>query len=1328
MSLNCQAGAQKIHSFLQSESEWAALKSANAKNGPLRMSCCGGPVTLRITSLGTRYFSHRSKGDCAHPVDAPEHMLAKVVIAQAIDRAGWNFDTTTVGQIADGSAWTADVMATQASRGRVAFQLEWGKQSVEETQRRQDVFRSSKVRGLWFMRHLGVPVERHTPAFGLAFDAQTKAFRVLLPSDRYRHSTQNIHALKTSHAWQQEIDLSEFVAGALSGRLKFAPANGSTVPVQVSTAGLDCWRCGKETQAIMNLSFDLEKLWPGFGDGSIQIYDFEDCSDWLAAALPAELLATHSVGAVKHRSSKTMGRSYLSNGCVHCDAILGKFYDHEVWHEAQPRFTIDAMIDDAWVQRLPKHCDFKAHVSRWWFDSSANGSDSRQQRRACWRAFGVTDFLRYWGKARPSAIGASHHLLACHSLDVAAVGRTYLIRHPALADWLTQASGFPTRQCLIDWVTFCLTLHDLGKFSASFQRQRPDLVAILQGSAPDHLALPEVRHDSLGYWLWKVDIGAHPEVTDLIGEGIDWRFGAAHWVQAVTGHHGQPPLTKPSNIGTHFPSRDRSAAWSFTRAMAARFLTPDLRAHLSGVYEDDFEERSQTVSWWIAGIAVLADWVGSDASVFTYEDGQGAGAYLGDPGGLNDYWDLAMKRSEHALATSGVLPVQMPAPQLFSALFPAIAAPSPLQHWASTVELKPGPQIHLLEDVTGAGKTEAAVMLAHRLMASGVADGFFIGLPTMSTANAMYSRISVVYERLFSGRASLALVQSKKDLVAEFAASVVRAGREEGDPRQADDTATSRCARWLADHNKRALLAPAGVGTIDQALLAALQSKHQSLRLLGLFRKVLIVDEVHACDAYMQKTLETLLEFHAAAGGSVILLSATLPARMKLALFKAYAKGRAATPVPHANSVSPSSLQSMIETDYPLVTTWPGTSSAPGLATATPMATRPDVKRTVRVRMCSDLHEVVAEIAQTLAKDKCVLWIRNTVGDALHARFMMLQAGVREEAMTLFHARFTLGDRLDTESHVLDLMGPQSTFEKRRGRLIIATQVAEQSLDVDADMVVSDLAPIDRLIQRAGRQYRHPRDARGNRIPHGQADGRGEACMWVFAPSWTEDPSADWLQQALPGTAFVYNHHGQMWLTAQQMQRGSFTMPNDARSLIEAVYGEGARVPGALLASSVAAEGERHSARAMGQMNSVKLSSGYERKGTDWLSDTSAPSRLGEETVEVVLGRWRGNTVAPWCDRPDHAWAYSTVRIARRLIDQAVEPTTAVRRQAIEAAKASMPGGSGGGGQWVILLALDLDQAGRWCVGAVGAPQGRSPGRQSTWFYDARTGLVQEKT
>ena len=319
--------------------------------------------------------------------------------------------------------------------------------------------------------------------------------------------------------------------------------------------------------------------------------------------------------------------------------------------------------------------------------------------------------------------------------------------------------------------------------------------------------------------------------------------------------------------------------------MRALLVNCAVAAIPSALDAESFRRASVDLSWWIAGLAVLADWLGSNTNFFGYR------ADPEHPLPLADYWAYAKRQAAIALDASGVLPMNSERALGFTELFPSIVTPSPLQDWAATVTLAPGPQIHLLEDVTGAGKTEAAVMLAHRLMGAGCADGFFIGLPTMATANAMYGRIAQVYGKLFSECASLALAHGQRNLVESFAKSVVPSGPQEDDARQADDSATARCSAWLADHNKRALLSPAGVGTLDQALLAVLHSKHQSLRLLGLFRKVLVVDEVHACDAYMQGVLETLLEFHARVGGSAILLSATLPQRMKQALLDAFASG-----------------------------------------------------------------------------------------------------------------------------------------------------------------------------------------------------------------------------------------------------------------------------------------------------------------------------------------------------------------------------------------------------------------------------------------------------
>ncbi len=913
----------------------------------------------------------------------------------------------------------------------------------------------------------------------------------------------------------------------------------------------------------------------------------------------------------------------------------------------------------------------------------------------------TADFYAYWGKARPSDDQDDYHLLAFHSLDVAAVGASYLRCRPALTDWLVDVSGFPDRDALIGWMTFWLSIHDLGKFSRSFQGQRADLFLRLRGAPPDHLGRPDIRHDSLGQWLFCDVLRARIRTAGWFGDGDNWVDGTLLWAGAVTGHHGQPPVGEGSSLKLHFPEHERESAWAFVQEMAQRFLTGRVREHVASVDDDQFKRRSQQLSWWVAGLAVLADWLGSDARAFRY---QAQSAHS-----LDAYWQATSVVADHTLRQSGVLPPALVPSPGFGELFPAIAAPSPLQYWASTVPLGRQPQLHLLEDVTGAGKTEAAVMLAQRLMGTGAADGFFIGLPTMATANAMYARIAQVYAQLFDGVASLALAHGRKDLVEGFAASVLPAAWEEGDPRQLDDSASSRCARWLADHNKRALLAPAGVGTVDQALLAVLQAKHQSLRLLGLFRKVLVVDEVHACDAYMQRTLEALLEFHASAGGSAILLSATLPQRMKRSLLRAFARGAG-----HAAPV-------LLSADYPLVSSWPSQAGHDQVDEC-PMATRPDVHRTVRVRYEHDLEVVLAAVQAALAQGQCVGWIRNTVSDVLQARDL-LSPHVPADKLTVFHARFTLGDRLNTEADVLAALGPGSTPAVRRGRLLIASQVAEQSLDIDVDLLVTDLSPIDRLIQRAGRLRRHARAANGQRLAPGDADQRGEPWLWVYGPAWTETPPADWYKKLLPKAAHVYDDHAQLWLTAKALQAGAFSMPGDARTLVEGVFGDDAELPAGLLVSSTQSEGKAHGARSLAQLNSVKLALGYRRDGVDWLSDSSAPSRQGEESVDVVLARWHDGQLQPWCgDRQQHAWAYSTVRVARRQIDQEAPQEDAQRQAAVATARSGMPGG----GKWVVLLVLALE-GDRWVGEALAPARGAQAAARRRWVYDAQGGLLAEK-
>ncbi|UJP01404.1 MAG: CRISPR-associated helicase Cas3', partial [Nitrosomonas sp.] len=592
----------------------------------------------------------------------------------------------------------------------------------------------------------------------------------------------------------------------------------------------------------------------------------------------------------------------------------------------------------------------------------------------------------YWGKADPNYPGEQKwHPLVYHSLDVAAVGFEYLSREKAISDWFCSELNCNHSEWL-QWASFWLVLHDLGKFSEAFQSQKPELFEILQGRKPNSEKSYTERHDSLGQWLWCDYLTDHAIEGRWFGETTKARMSDLDtWMRSVTGHHGQPPKVPPAfcDISGYYSKSDKKTSLAFVETMR-ELLLPWAAANVPAALDaTKFEHISHTLSWWFAGITVLADWLGSNTDYFPYQ-----AAHMSS----EEYWRYARQQAKQALKDSGVVSHKVVANLIFSDLFKKIPIPSPLQQWAIDTDISREPQIFLLEDVTGAGKTEAALTLAYRLMANGAANGFFIGLPTMATANAMYDRTANFYKALFEGDANLVLAHGSRQLVESFAKSILPYSHTKYDPEQQDETASARCTAWLADHNKRALLSQAGVGTIDQVLLGVLHSKHQSLRLLGLFHKVLIVDEVHACDAYMQGVLEAFLEFHARAGGSAILLSATLPNRMKQAFLNAYANGR--------NGLCPD----IKKDEYPLATTWRASNTEPDEIA---LATREAVKRRVVIDYRHQQTEIVAIIDEALATGQCVCWIRNTVTDATEA-FELFAERLPQEKLILFHARFAL--------------------------------------------------------------------------------------------------------------------------------------------------------------------------------------------------------------------------------------------------------------------------------------------------------------------------------
>lgn len=905
----------------------------------------------------------------------------------------------------------------------------------------------------------------------------------------------------------------------------------------------------------------------------------------------------------------------------------------------------------------------------------------------------------YWGKANPANLEEQKwHPLVSHSLDVAAVGSGYLRSSSLLKSYCALLKC--SEPAFLSWSAFWFSLHDLGKFSEAFQSQRPDLIRELQKREPNPTKIYSERHDSLGYWLWSDYLVSEVNVLEKVGinNSRSTQRALSCWVRAVTGHHGMPP--KPDgNVENFFCREDKVAAASFVAQMSDLLLTDEAKSIPTKVAAVEFQHLSEMLSWWFAGVTVLADWLGSNTDFFPYKD---------PPADIANYWEYAQGQASKALAKTGVLPTNTKTGRSLQDLFPRIQEASPLQRWATSVEIPATPQIFLLEDITGAGKTEAAMMLAYRLMEQGLAKGFFIGLPTMATANAMYSRVAKMYQQLFDGDPNLVLAHGHKKLVEEFAATIFPFGTPEQDAAQSDETASARCSAWLADNSKRGLLASAGIGTIDQALLAILHSKHQSLRLLGLVNKVLIVDEVHACDAYMQGVLEVLLEFHARSGGSAILLSATLPSRMKQALLDAYAKGRNQSAAPTLGS-----------TDYPLATRWHGGQEH---LLEKALDSRACVSRTVQVHYESDEANVFLHISHALSQGRSVGWIRNTVSDAM-AAYEHIAKTISAEKITLFHASFTVKDRLQKEDQVIAAFGEASGHQDRQGQVMIATQVAEQSLDVDFDVLITDLAPIDRILQRAGRLQRHVRDAEGNRLLSTDSrDQRSPPCLWVYGPKWADEPPANWYGAVFKKAQYVYGHHGQLWLTANVLQAGSFNMPSDARRLIEAVFSESENMPEALAKNAVKAEGQEMSEASLAQLNTLKIGGGYKRgEISDWWGEAKTPSRLGEETVEVMLAKWVDGNLHPWAEG---VWTYSMVKVAARQLANVDAPSTPTLAAAHSALHQTLPSQ----GKWCVLLPLTQRADGVWVgqgLPAGNKKTGKKPELQ-TWLYDTNFGLRAE--
>lgn len=840
------------------------------------------------------------------------------------------------------------------------------------------------------------------------------------------------------------------------------------------------------------------------------------------------------------------------------------------------------------------------------------------------------DFYHYWGKSSKNSDAESdpYHLLVWHSLDVAACGYIMVKENKyGFADVLAELGL--TGDDAANWIACLFACHDIGKFARAFQQlvSWPGSPLVPPASGTTY----SVRHDSLGYWLWGEIFSSwcdgnspiFPDVPLQSRETFGWALDV--WMAISTGHHGKPPDKQAAGCSLAFKSSDIVAATHFVAALNTLFSVKKLPEQW---LEKSWRKKLKQQSWIMAGIITLADWLGSDAHYFPFNT---------RPLPLNEYWLLACERASYALSQlpdrSSVCPDADA-----HALFPFIQSLTPLQQSASTIDLNhDGPQLLICEDVTGAGKTEAALILTQRLMAANRGNGLYVGLPTMATANAMYQRLGKAYRALFSSesRPSLVLAHGGRHISAAFKESVWQPEKETSGRNYAsfDASASAECHEWFADSAKKALLAEVGVGTLDQLLMAVMPFRHQSLRLVGMRNKILLLDEVHAYDSYMVRLLEGLLRFHAASGGSAIILSATLPARLREKLLAAFSAGAGFDHSPPHPDAS-----------YP----WLTHLSATGLSEQQ-LETRAEVRRCVSINWLNSSEQVREQIYQAVEAGYCIGWVRNTVDDALNAFQHLVNEGrIPEQDILLFHSRFAFKDRMAIEEQTLAWFGKLSSAEIRRGKVIIATQVIEQSLDIDLDCMISDLAPVDLLIQRAGRLQRHIRD-RSGKAKSELPDERHAPVLHVLAPIWQENAEQGWLGEELTGTGYVYPDHARLWLTQALLRIcGQIRMPEDARALVDGVYKAEISAPSGLQTLSDDVYARVLSQRAVAAQNLLQRDKGYDREASDffWEEGREFSTRLSEKSIQVFLA-WldKEGQLQPVSSDSDHPWEKSRLQV-----------------------------------------------------------------------------------
>lgn len=675
-------------------------------------------------------------------------------------------------------------------------------------------------------------------------------------------------------------------------------------------------------------------------------------------------------------------------------------------------------------------------------------------------------------------------------------------------------------------------VHDVGKCSEAFVGQLEERIGYEEFAdrvRRQGLDLSRASRRDLRY--------PHSAASEQIIQG--WliarggstpRDKAARTVAAIAGaHHGLPAQCRHLEAAA-VSMRHQGDAWDEVRrelldGMVTRTGAADAIDRVMTLRRG----IPRTEQMLLTGVVIMADWIASNQELFPLNPGL---AESSSDRAENAWAAMDLRTGFHPSAG----PEDIASAYSLRFDWPDERRPLPAQEsMLRLVREGEGPRLICLEAPMGSGKTEAALVATEELARSTGRSGVIVAAPTMATSDALLTRVRRWAESaavpgvptsLFLGHSKAQLNEDMRTLQRQ-GLGVRNVGSDEG-------PSAVVAHQWLVGR-KKGILSDVVVGTVDQVLFVALQSKHAMLRHLGLASKVVIIDECHAYSAYMNQYLARALYWLAAYGVPVVLLSATLPHSVKNELVSAYSRGLTARR--HGPGLPPTGdaypVVTVVDVQgaraHPVVDETPGTS--------------------VQVDFLGESDEELLSRFKTVESEGgCLLVLCNTVARAQHA-YMLARTVVGDEAR-LLHARFMAADRVAKERDVVGEMGPAA----RRGsgrphrRIVVATQVVEQSLDVDFDAMITDIAPMDLLLQRCGRVHRHHRPEMDR--PHWSREPQ----VWIrgIAEEGTEHAPPVWepTQEKIYSSALLLATYAML----SSSVAGTIVLPQDIPLLVSAVY------------------------------------------------------------------------------------------------------------------------------------------------------------------------------